>query len=78
MNRYRLHIDMPLGTDEQTAIRHSNLIIGMFNDRMGALRQMGIENFNVRLGNDTDRQKSNYLDKDENGHVSNKKLVINT
>jgi hypothetical protein len=32
---------------------------------------------NYRLGNDQDRQKSNYLIKNQNGHVANKKLKIN-
>ena len=35
-----------------------------------------IEEFNYRLGHDEDRQKSNYMDKNENGHVSNKKTKI--
>ena len=36
----------------------------------------GLE-INYRVGNDTDRQKSNYLMINENGHVANKKNVIN-
>lgn len=37
-----------------------------------------IENIkiNYRLGNDEDRQKSNYLNINENGHASNKKSII--
>jgi hypothetical protein len=31
---------------------------------------------NYRLGNDEDRQKSNYLKKDEEGHVNNKKTRL--
>jgi hypothetical protein len=34
------------------------------------------DTINYRLGHDDDRQKSNYLDKNENGHVSNKKSKI--
>ena len=30
----------------------------------------------IDLGHDEDRQKSNYLDKNENGHVTNKKSRI--
>ena len=29
-----------------------------------------------RLGNDNDRQTSNYFHKSSNGHVSNKKLTV--
>jgi len=35
-----------------------------------------VEQINYRLGHDEDRQKSNYLDKNENGHVTNKKSRI--
>jgi hypothetical protein len=35
-----------------------------------------VEQVNYRLGHDEDRQKSNYLLKNENGHVSNKKCHI--
>jgi hypothetical protein len=37
---------------------------------------MGFTDINFRLGNDEDRQKSNYLIKNENGHVANKKSRI--
>ena len=37
---------------------------------------MGFTNINFRLGHDDDRQKSNYLIKNENGHVANKKSRI--
>ena len=54
MSQYRLHIDVPLGTDEEDAIPE-------------------ISGMNYRLGHDEDRQKSNYLMKNEEGHVNNKK-----
>jgi hypothetical protein len=40
------------------------------------LNAIGIEEINYRLGHDDDRQKSNYLQKNENGHVNNKKSKI--
>jgi len=33
----------------------------------------GVDQVNYRLGHDEDRQKSNYLNKTESGHVTNKK-----
>jgi len=38
---------------------------------------MGITDINYRLGNDQDRQKSNYMIRNENGHIANKKSRIN-
>jgi hypothetical protein len=40
------------------------------------LNAIGVEEINYRLGHDDDRQKSNYLQKNENGHVNNKKSRI--
>jgi hypothetical protein len=78
---YRLHIDIPLGTDEKTAKDIANSILqwSFFDDKNQTkirLKQYGVEQVNYRLGNDEDRQKSNYLDKNENGHCSNKKTKI--
>ena len=72
MPEYRLHIDIPLGNDEDKAIEvctkiMSSVILPFDND---------ITQINYRLGHDDDRQKSNYLDKNENGHVSNRKIRI--
>jgi len=77
MNNYRLHIDIPLGTDEEKAVMNSEEIIYMIESQKDfLLESLGVERFNYRLGHDEDRQKSNYLDKNENGHVSNKKFRI--
>ena len=35
-----------------------------------------VTGMNYRLGNDEDRQKSNYFMKDEEGHVNNKKTRL--
>ena len=73
---YRLHIDIPLGHDEQTAIKVANDIMQWCFVDIDCLGDV-VEQVNYRLGHDEDRQKSNHLDKNENGHVSNKKSRIN-
>jgi len=78
--QYRLHIDIPLGTDEEKAIHTSqHLMEWLFHDDRHQCMKMemhGVSKVGYRLGFDEDRQKSNYLDKNENGHVSNKKITI--
>ena len=78
---YRLHIDIPLGTDEDSAIVKSKILMQEFmsshRSELNFLNEKyDIEEMNYRLGNDEDRQKSNYLDKNENDHVSNKKTRV--
>lgn len=72
---YRLHIDIPASENQQAALQLSRNIM---NDIEKILREnyQGLE-INYRVGNDTDRQKSNYLMINENGHVNNKKSRIN-
>jgi len=81
MNKeYRLHIDIPLGIDEEKAVNTvQHLMQWCFNDdrhQVDKMKMHGISCVNYRLGNDEDRQKSNYLTKNENGHVNNKKSRI--
>jgi hypothetical protein len=80
---YRLHIDIPLGTDEAKAIYKANLLMQelikehpQHSNLAHINEKYQIEQVNYRLGNDEDRQKSNYFDMDENGHCSNKKTKI--
>ena len=77
MKHYRLHIDIPLGSDEEKAINTTKHLMNwcFCDDRHQVMKmsQRGIDQINYRLGHDDDRQKSNYLHKNENGHVSNKK-----
>ena len=78
---YRLHIDIPLGTDEDNAVYKSKLLIQEFLDsHRDSLEHLNekydVEQVNYRLGHDEDMQKSNYLKKNENGHVTNKKIRI--
>ena len=76
MNNYRLHIDISLGSDECEAIKNSRQIMGILEGNFYRFRAMNTEQINVRLGYDDDRQKSNYLIKDENDHVGNKKIKM--
>lgn len=77
---YRLHIDIPLGEDQEEAIRAAKLIVQYrladpeARERLESLT--GHTAVNYRLGNDEDRQRSNYLDINENGHVSTRKTRI--
>ena len=78
---YRLHIDIPLGEDEDEAVYKTKLLIQEFlSSHRGSMQHLNdkydVEKLNYRLGRYDDRQKSNYLDKNENGHVSNKKTKI--
>ena len=79
---YRLYIDIPLGTDEESAIKYADQLVRWTfidvdcKDRLQRLSGNRIEVVNYKLENDQDKQKSNYLDIDENGHVSNKECKI--
>lgn len=77
MNKYRLHIDIPMSVDLSESTEQAQKLIQSFVD---ALKQNGVigQDVNYRLGNDGDRQKSNYLVINENGHVNNKKSKVST
>ena len=75
MSGYRLHIDIPLGGGESEAVSIANQIISMISDKEKMIG-LGIEQVNYRVGHDEDRQKSNYLMKNDSGHVNNKKSRI--
>lgn len=81
---YRLHVDIPLGHDEVIAKQVAEQVVqwvfrdGDAQERIQrlALGKFDIQEINCRLGNDQDRQKSNYLFVNENGHAANKKIRI--
>ena len=73
---YRVHIDMPLGTEQEEALKKCSFIIGILENNLDGIRSIGVPSIGYRLGNDEDRQKSNYLELNENGHCSNKKSKI--
>lgn len=74
MSQFRLHIDIPLGADQESAIQQSKELIENLKNLFG--HSPTVLDVSYRLGNDDDRQKSNYLDKNENGHVSTKKCKL--
>ena len=75
MNQYRLFIDIPLGDNEEKAVSASHVIMSRFlsDEKSFVDLTPTVKEVNYRLGYDEDRQRSNYLIKNENGHVSNKK-----
>lgn len=74
---FRLHMDFPLKTDEQGSMASVTALIAFLQTHKQELIDMGFDDINYRLGHDQDRQKSNYMIKNENGHVANKKSRIN-
>ena len=73
---FRLHMDFPLTADENGSIASVAVLVNFLQNNKQQLIDMGFTDINFRLGNDEDRQKSNYLIKNENGHVANKKSRI--
>ena len=75
---YRLHIDIPLGGNEEEAIQIASQMASTISThvRNRAKIDSCVEGMNYRLGHDDDRQKSNYLMKNEEGHVNNKKIRL--
>ena len=74
---FRLHIDIPLDVPEADAAAISQSVM----DEMAALLKAKMDLAKVkkvqyRLGNDEDRCVKNYLIKDENNHIANRKSVI--
>ena len=78
MSGYRLHIDIPLGSNEEEAIQIASQMISTLSTHVRNRSKIDscIEGMNYRLGHDEDRQKSNYLLKNEEGHVNNKKIRL--
>ena len=72
MNMYRLHIDIPIDGDLDQVIAVANSLVAEFTQDAKSL----VGGMNYRLGHDEDRQKSNYMMMDENGHVNNKKIRL--
>jgi len=69
-------MDFPLTTDENGSVASVAVLINFIQNHKQELIDMGFNDINYRLGNDEDRQKSNYMIKNENGHVANKKSRI--
>jgi hypothetical protein len=74
---FRLHIDIPLNTNEATAAALSETLVAMLVSNITSVVDGNVmTEVNYRLGHDDDRQKSNYLIKTESGHVANKKSRV--
>ena len=78
MSEYRLHIDIPVGTSEPQAVRIAQQMISAIatHVQLRSKIEEDVKGMNYRLGNDDDRQKSNYLMVDDEGHVNNKKCRL--
>ena len=75
---YRLHIDIPLGDNEEEAIQIASHMVSTISThvRHRAKIDSCVEGMNYRLGHDDDRQKSNYRMNNEEGNVNNKKIRL--
>jgi hypothetical protein len=73
---FRLHMDFPLTTDETGSMASVTALMTFLESHKEELINMGFGDINYRLGNDYDRQKSNYMIRNENGHIANKKSRI--
>jgi hypothetical protein len=69
---FRFYIDIPLNMTEEEAVAKSQELIQILE----AFKSSGIPELGYRLGHDDDRQKSNYLVKTANGHVTQKKCKV--
>ncbi len=78
MSQYRLHIDIPIGTSEPEAVRVAQHLISSIATHVQLRSKIDeeVNGMNYRLGHDDDRQKSNYLMVDDEGHVNNKKCRL--
>lgn len=73
---YRMFIDFPISINEEESILVAKNFLQIMEQNSDFFARHGIVKIGYRLGNDEDRQKSNYLDKNLNGHVSSRKLAL--
>lgn len=73
---FRLHIDIPLGTNEESAIAAAEHIIDIIQNEDFPNNVQEVEIINYRLCQDGERNNANYLNKDENGRALGKKLTL--
>lgn len=72
---YRLHIDIPVGHDKDLAKSILDEVLARLSGKYGVGNELE-RTANYRLGHDEDRQKSNHLHVNENGHVGHKKDTL--
>jgi hypothetical protein len=76
---YRIHIDIPLDIlSQEDAIKAATAILNEMVrlEVQDLVKSLGGNQINYRLGDDTDRQKSNYLVLTPSGHATNQKCKI--
>lgn len=73
---FRMFIDFPISINEEESVLVAKNFLKIMEQNSDFFAQHGIMKIGYRLGNDEDRQKSNYLDKNFNGHVSSRKLAL--
>lgn len=73
---YRMFIDFPISINEEESVLVAKNFLKIMEQNSDFFARHGIVKIGYRLGNDEDRQKSNYLDKNLNGHVSSRKLAL--
>jgi hypothetical protein len=76
---FRLHIDVPLGTDETYAVGIANQIMKALKHGLSETEPFAyskMPEIQYRLGNDGDRSPRNYLVKNENGHATTGKCRL--
>jgi hypothetical protein len=71
---FRLVIDIPLNDDQEDSTTKAQEVIEQLKELAKTNVNLGLTRY--RLAKDEDRRPKNYLDKDENGHVSGKKAWL--
>jgi hypothetical protein len=72
---FRLHIDVPLGTNKEEALTKASNLIGLIQNDTTDLA-MQLQDGQVKVSDDTDRASRNYLIVNEQGHVGTKKIPL--
>jgi len=72
---FRLHIDIPLFTDEKESADMAETLMETIISEF-KFRYEGIDKLNYRLMSDEDRGAKNYLLKDALGHCTNNKCKV--
>ena len=76
---YRIHIDIPLmsSCQEEAVVAAKAIMERLASpEALECVKAHSGTQVNYRLGDDTDRQKSNYLVLTPSGHVTNQKCKI--
>jgi len=71
-----MFIDFPISINEEESVLVAKQFLQIMEQNSNFFARHGIMKIGYRLGHDEDRQKSNYLDKNFNGHVSSRKLAL--